>query len=85
MINYYSQKVKSVEEKNRDAIIKHKELMAQAMEEAEDAIRKLNEERELMKKKYEMELTNLEEKNKQNLCKRSFKLCLNQSETLCEK
>lgn len=57
-----------MEEKNRDAIIKHKELMAQSMEEAEDDIRKLNEERELMKRRYQIEVNNMEDKNKQSLC-----------------
>lgn len=51
LINYYTQKVKTVEEKNRDGIIKQKEILAHAMEDAEEAVKVQNLDREHFLKK----------------------------------
>ena len=68
-MNLYSQKVKTTEEKNRDEIIKHKEALAYTMEEAEQKANDIKEEIAKLKKKFDEDFTDCEDKHNKNQCK----------------
>ena len=66
--NDYEQRIKSIEEKNRDATIKHKEAMANSMEHADAKQKRLLADMELNKKKFDNENQKLEENHNKVLC-----------------